>query len=109
MNKNVLNKIQKLKKVTDCIVREYSPEKIILFGSHAWGKPTKDSDIDLFVIKKTKKKRIAREVELRKKLLGNQFPALDLLIYTPEEVKKRVEIEDFFINSILKEGRILYG
>lgn len=41
-----------IKKVAQKIAKEYSPEKIILFGSYAWGKPHKDSDIDLFIVKK---------------------------------------------------------
>ena len=45
---------QKLKEITDKIVKEYKPEKIILFDSYAWGKPQEWSDIDLFVVKKQK-------------------------------------------------------
>lgn len=54
---------QKLKKVTEKIVKEYKPEKIILFGSHAWGKPSRDSDVDLFIVKNSKKRRSDREYE----------------------------------------------
>lgn len=99
---------KKTKELTEKIVKEYSPEKIILFGSLAWGKPHKWSDIDLFIIKKSKKRRIERERELRMRLIGNKFPPMDLLIYTPEELRKRISIGDFFINDILKSGKILY-
>ncbi|MGB2762194.1 MAG: nucleotidyltransferase domain-containing protein [Minisyncoccales bacterium] len=97
-----------IKRITRQIVEKYKPEKIILFGSFAWGKPTKDSDVDLFIIKKSKKKRLEREYELRMKLLGNKFPPMDLLIYTPKEVARRFEIGDFFIRDIFKTGKILY-
>jgi|SRR3989344_383355 len=98
-----------LKRITQKIVREFHPEKIILFGSYAWGKPTKDSDVDLFIIKKkTLKRRIDRERELRRKLIGNKFPPMDLLVYTPDEVNKRIGINDFFIKDILQKGKILY-
>ena len=52
MNKE--KELKKLKIVTQRIVENYDPEKIILFGSYAWGKPNKDSDFDIFVVKKTK-------------------------------------------------------
>ena len=97
-----------LKKITERIVEKYEPEKIILFGSYAWGKPTEDSDIDLFIVKNSRKKKIDRERELRTMLFGNNFPAMDLLIYTPNEIKKRLFIEDFFVKQILSEGEILY-
>jgi len=99
---------EKLKPIVEKIIQEYQPDKIILFGSYAWGKPTEDSDVDLFIIKKSKKRRIERERELRMKLIGNKFPPMDLLIYTPEELDKRVVIGDFFIKDILQKGMPLY-
>lgn len=107
MNKQ--KELRKLKAVTQKIIREYAPEKIILFGSYAWGIPTEDSDFDLLVVKKSKKNRLDRERELRMKLLGNHFPPLELLIYTPDELNKRVQIGDFFIKDILKRGKKMYG
>lgn len=100
---------QQFKKIVNKIIKEYQPEKIILFGSFAWGKPTKDSDVDLFIIKKSKKRRTDREYELRMKLVGNKFPPMDLLIYTPEELQRRIEIEDFFFQNIINNGKILYA
>lgn len=47
---------EEIKKITTKIVKKYKPEKIILFGSFTWGKPTKDSDVDLLIIKNIKKK-----------------------------------------------------
>lgn len=99
----------KLNDVTRKIVREYKPEKIILFGSWVWGKPTGDSDVDLLIVKKSRKNRFKREFELRKRLIGHGFPPMDLLIYTPAELSKRLTIGDFFILDILKRGKILYG
>lgn len=101
-------KIKKLKEVTQKIVKEYSPEKIILFGSWAWGKPGPDSDVDLFIIKKSSKGRINRERDLRLKLFPAGLP-LEFLIYTPKETKRRLEIGDFFIKDILDKGKVLYA
>ena len=100
---------KEIKKITKQIVEKYQPEKIILFGSFAWGKPHEWSDIDLFIIKESKKKCREREYDLRLKLLGNKFPPMDLLIYTPQEVKQRLQIGDFFIRDIFKLGKIIYA
>lgn len=108
MIQKMRNNQQKIKRVVNKIVKEYNPEKIILFGSYVWGNPGPDSDLDLFIVKKSKKRRIDRERELRLKLFGNGFPAMDLLIYTPKEIEKRMMMEDFFVNDILNKGKLLY-
>lgn len=98
-----------IKRITQQIVKNYKPEKIVLFGSFAWGRPTKDSDVDLFIVKTSRKRKIDRERELRRMLFESNFPAMDLLIYTPREVKKRLLIEDLFIKEILSKGKLLYA
>lgn len=98
-----------IKRLTDTIVREFHPEKIILFGSYAWGKPRPDSDVDLLVVKPSAEKRWEREYELRSKLFGNNFPPLDFLIYTPEELEHRLAVGDFLVQDILNKGTMLYG
>lgn len=94
--------------ITNKIVKEYSPEKIILFGSWAWSKPGPDSDVDLFIIKRSKKQRVNRQRELRMKLFPPGMP-LDLLVYTPKEINKRLEMGDFFIRDIINKGKVLYA
>lgn len=99
-----------INRIVEKIKREYQPEKIILFGSYAWGKPTKHSDIDLFIIKDTTARGIDRAVEVRKILdeENAMFP-LDVLVYTPNEMKRRLEIGDDFVKDIIDKGKILYG
>jgi len=100
---------KEIKKITDRIVKKYQPEKIILFGSYAWGKPTKDSDVDLFIVKKSFENRIERQRKLRKLLFDNNFPAMDILVYNPDEVEKSVnEYKNLFIEDILRHGKVLY-
>lgn len=98
---------QKIQEVADKIVREFQPEKIILFGSWAWGKPGPNSDVDIFVVKKTDNTRItAREID------GSIFPRpfpLDVIVYSPEQVERRNKRADFFIRDILTKGKILYA
>ncbi len=103
-----MTKYQKeIRNITEQIVEKYKPEKIILYGSFAYGKPHKDSDVDLLVLKKTKKRKTKRHLELDRILLDRTMP-LDILVYTPQEIEKRVSLNDFFIKNILKQGKILY-
>ena len=100
---------KKLKEITSKIVREYQPEKIILFGSYAWGNPGPDSDVDLFVVKKTD--RSSREVarEISRSIFPRPFP-LDILVYTSSEIEKKIkEDRNLFIEDIINNGKILYG
>jgi len=98
-----------INKISQKIIQHFAPEKIILFGSHAWGNPTTDSDIDFFIIKNTNKNRIEREYELRMQLVGNKFPPIDFVIHTPQEFERRLKMNDFFIHDIIKRGRTLYA
>ena len=101
-------KPKKIKKIVDQIKKKYKPEKIILFGSFAYGKPNKDSDVDLFIVKKTKETRIKRHLKVDRMLLDRDIP-LDILVYTPQEIKKRISLGDFFIKNIIQKGKILYA
>lgn len=96
---------EKIKELSDKIAREFKPEKIILFGSFAWGTPGPDSDVDLFIVKKTDDTRkTAREISGF--LVPRLFP-IDLIVYTPETFEKRKN--DLFIQNIVTNGKLLYG
>ena len=99
---------KEIKKITDQIVKKYKPEKIILFGSYAWGKPNKDSDVDLFIVKNTKETRTKRHLKVDRILLNRTFP-LDILVYTPKEIKERLSLGDFFIKDIAQKGKTIYA
>ena len=98
---------EQIEKIAAKIAQEYKPEKIILFGSYAWGKPTEDSDVDLFIIEKTEEPKRMRQIKLRKWLFGSGLP-MDLIVYTPEEVRERLKIKDFFIEEIINKGKVIY-
>ena len=98
---------KEIEKIVNKIVKHYKPEKIILFGSFVHGKPTEDSDIDLFIIKKTKKNLLERIREVDKILINRMIP-LDILVYTPEQTRKRLNLGDFFIEDITTNGKVLY-
>ena len=103
-----MSKEKEIKKIVNQIVEKYKPEKIILFGSFAYGKPTKDSDVDLFIVKKTNEPRTKRHLKVDRMLLDRIMP-LDILVYTPQELKKRLSFGDFFIRNIIQQGKMLYG
>lgn len=101
-----MNPQKEIKKITDQIVKNYRPERIILFGSFACGKPKAESDLDLLVIKKSKKTKVERIKEILMKTDSN-LP-LEPLVYTPEELKTRLDLGDFFFQNIIKKGKVLY-
>ena len=88
-------------------LKKINPEKIILFGSHAWGDPNASSDVDVLVVKKSKLQRRFRST-IAERLLNNLPYPVDVVVYTPEELKKRKKMGDFFINLITKKGKVLY-
>ena len=83
------------------------PKKIILFGSHASGKPNRDSDVDLLVVMQSRKKPVELAVQVSKTLHFHPFP-IDILVRTPQELKKRLLLGDVFFREILTKGKVLY-
>lgn len=81
---------KEIQKVREQIIENYKPEKIILFGSFAYGKSTEDSDLDLLIIKRTKSPRAKRIKDVLIKVKSN-LP-LEPLVYTPEELDARLNM-----------------
>ncbi len=100
---------QQITLITNCIVREYQPDKIILFGSWARGDADEESDIDLLVISDREKNlpRYKRGLDVRLLLSQFQLPK-DILFYTHEDVERWRGVPQTFINTVLSEGRVLY-
>lgn len=95
--------------IVEKLKKRYNPLKIILFGSYAYGNPTTDSDIDLFIVKRTKRKRVERFVRVKRIIYDpNRTVPVFPLVYTPEEVEERLEMGDDFMKEILLKGVILY-
>jgi predicted nucleotidyltransferase len=88
------------------IVEKFHPERIILFGSYAYGEPTPDSDVDLLVVMPFEGHSPRQAAEIRFQVRP-QFP-LDLLVRTPELLRQRLEMGDFFMKEIVDEGKVLY-
>lgn len=104
--KNLINEIK------NNIVSNYSPDKIILFGSHAYGSPNEYSDIDVLVVKDIQNSEIRDNQLMLYKYLRNIIYKnkidIDILVNSEKEIKKRIELGDLFLKQISEEGKIIY-
>jgi predicted nucleotidyltransferase len=95
--------------IVDKLKRHFSPQKVILYGSYAYGNPEPDSDLDLLIIKETSERFIDRWQAVRRILSDpNRMAPIETLILTPGEITDRIARGDQFIAEIMKKGRVLY-
>jgi predicted nucleotidyltransferase len=99
---------ERLQMISERLKREYQAEKVILYGSHATGEATEDSDVDLFIIAPTKERFFERMATVRRLIrdLRNGLPIAPIVL-TPGEVEERRKVGDQFIIGILEEGLTL--
>ena len=95
-----------IRQVSEEIARRFQPERIILFGSYAYGTPTEDSDVDLLVVMPFEGRTAKQAIEIRRAVYAGF--AMDLIPITPERLKYRLEIEDFFLREVVEKGKVLY-
>jgi predicted nucleotidyltransferase len=88
------------------IAQEFKPEKIILFGSHAYGQPTPDSDLDLLVVMQFEGDPLEQAVAILNRL--NVLVPIDLLVRTPEQIQQRLAMGDRFMGDIIERGQVMY-
>jgi len=101
---------QIIQEVVEKLSTRYAPQKVILFGSYAYGNPRPDSDIDLLVIKETSERFIDRWVTVRRLLSDRKRTvSLEILVLTPQEVSARLAIGDQFLAEIVEKGEVLYA
>ncbi len=98
---------EKIRQAAQKIVDAVHPEKIILFGSHAYGNPTDDSDVDFFVVMESDLRVHKRMILLSEILRPRPFP-VDIITRTSAELKERLEIGDCFFKEIVTKGKVLY-
>ena len=92
------------------IVEGYAPDRIILFGSYAYGVPHENSDLDLLIIKQNaEEKRAARSIAVWQHLWNADLPAMDILIRTPDELERAAGIAYSVETMALQRGRLLYA
>jgi uncharacterized protein len=98
-----------LETATQRLVAEFQPEQIWLFGSHAWGTPTEDSDVDLMVIVPSSGERPIRRAQRAQKCLGRLAVPADVLVRTRGEVNRYKHLRASLFHQVLNQGRKLYG
>lgn len=90
----------------DAIAAAFQPQKIILFGSYAYGKPTEDSDVDVMVV--MPRKRFRRDLGVR---VRTQVPAsfpVDVLVEPDDRLERRIRDRESFILDVTERGRVMY-
>lgn len=96
-----------LEQVTQTIVDKFHPRRVILFGSRARGDARPDSDIDLLIEMETTETPPERAIEVSAVFGLRPWP-LDVLVYTPAEVKRLHGVAGTLLSVIEREGRVLY-
>jgi predicted nucleotidyltransferase len=89
------------------LVTQFSPLKIILFGSHAIGNPTDDSDLDFLIVMPDGTDRRQSAIEMHRHLRDLPMPK-DLIVTTPQEIARRGQMIGSILQPALAEGKVLY-
>ena len=89
------------------LIDAYDPERVILFGSHATGAAERESDIDLLIVKETDRRPTDRRIEVERLLSDRRIP-LDILLYTPQELRDLYAAGSPFVEDVIETGRVLY-
>lgn len=98
-----------LLQATQRLVAEFQPDEVWLYGSHAWGTPHDDSDVDLLVVvPHSDESPIRRSQRAHRSLRGLRMPK-DVLVETRQEVNRVKELKTSLENDILSRGRKIYG
>jgi predicted nucleotidyltransferase len=92
--------------VMEQIVEKFKPQKIILFGSYARGDFRPESDVDLLVVMDTPLKEVQQAIQICQQI-DYRF-GLDLIVHTPKYLQQRLEMGDWFLRDVIKEGKVLY-
>jgi predicted nucleotidyltransferase len=89
------------------IAEKFDPEEILLFGSHAYGKPQSWSDVDLLVIMDTPKGEVETSLEIYESLPRITF-SLDIIVRPREVIERRKKLGDWFLIDVTEKGKVLY-
>ncbi len=89
------------------IAEKFNPEQIILFGSHAYGRPTAWSDVDVLVVMDTPKGELETSLEVMKSLPKLTFH-VDVVVRSREAIERRKKLYDWFLIDITEKGKTLY-
>jgi len=107
VNENRRIPMRAIRAVAKQIAEKFQPEKIILFGSYAYGKPRPESDVDLLVVMETSLRERQQRLEISRALSPRPF-ALDIIIRTPQQLEERIALGDVFLRKVITQGKVLY-
>jgi predicted nucleotidyltransferase len=108
LNKRKRVPMKTIRALAKHIAEKFDPERIILFGSHAYGKPTAWSDVDLLVVMDTPKgEEFKKSLEIRESLPTLNF-GLDVVVRSRKVIEKRKKLGDWFLVDVTEKGKVLY-
>ena len=94
--------------LVEYIARNFNPEKIILFGSYAYGKPSKWSDVDLLVVMDTPPEgEVATAMTISNSLPPHWF-TIDIVVRSQATIQRRIPLGDWFLKEIMQQGKVMY-
>ncbi len=101
-----MNVKSEIKRLCNEIVKNFQPQRVVLFGSFAYGVPNENSDIDLLVVMPYVGNELEQMLKIRMSIRSS-YP-IDVLVKTPSQLQQRVEMGDLFIKDIVENGQLLY-
>ena len=96
-----------IRAVVKQIAERFQPEKVILFGSYAYGRPRPESDVDLLVVMETPLRNREQAAQISRAI--DYHFGLDLLVRRPQQLAERLALGDFFLQEITEKGKVLYA
>ncbi|KAF0106854.1 MAG: DNA polymerase beta domain-containing protein [Anaerolineaceae bacterium] len=90
------------------IVERFNPEEIILFGSHAYGKPDGWSDVDLLIVMDSPKGEMETALDIMESLPLLSF-SVDVIVRSRDVLERRKKLGDWFLRDVTQRGKVLYG
>lgn len=108
MKRNGNISMKEIRSVAKRIAEKFPIQKIILFGSHAYGVPRENSDVDLLIIMETEERYSEVRYQIYT-LLKDFLAPIDVIIRSPQHLKTAHHRRDWFLETIVKRGRLVYG
>ena len=99
--------MEAIQAVADYVAEKFDPDKIILFGSYAYGDPKPWSDVDLLVVMDTPEGEFELAWAINRALSPHPF-GMDILVRSDPEIQRRIALDDWFLEDITTKGKVLY-
>ena len=103
-NSGQMTTSEQISEICDTIAREFKPERIIVFGSHAYGNPGPFSDLDLLIVMPYEGSPLQQAARIIARV--NPKIGVDVIVRTAEQIKERLALQDGFMREIVERGRV---